>query len=87
VEEPSRDPKAGTVTADPDVHHDGKQSARLEHRGERDWSFEPDSRVAVQPGDLFELEAWLKVHGSGSATLCVATVDSSGKVTDWSFGE
>ena len=62
-------------------------AARIEHRGGKDWSFEPGLRVPVQAGDLFELEAWLKLEsGGGSATVCVSTHDRSGQALDWAYG-
>ena len=60
------------------------------HRTSRRKGLEPRTRarVPVQPGDVFELEAWVKVAGAGggSATLCVSTYDAQGQATDWSYG-
>ena len=77
----------GTLSLDPETVHAGRNAARLEHRGEQDWSLEPEQRITVNPGDVFAFEAWLKVesHG-GSATLCVSTWDRAGHAVDWSFG-
>lgn len=83
----AREAGSGSVARDDQVHHSGKAAARIEHRGTNDWSFEPDLRVAVQPGDIFELDAWMKVQGPGSATLCVSTWDGQGRAIDWSHGE
>jgi hypothetical protein len=83
----TRQPNAGTATVDQSVFHRGAQSVRLEHRGERDWSFEPEERIHVREGDLFEMEVWLKMQGSGRATLCVSTFDPNGRTLSWSFGE
>jgi hypothetical protein len=67
--------------------HGGSQSARVEHRGENDWSLEPALRVPVQTGDIIEFEAWLRwENGGGSATQCVSTHDAAGKALDWSYG-
>jgi hypothetical protein len=83
-----RDAAVGTLTLDSKTSHVGKNSARIEHRGEKDWSLEPALRVTVQAGNVFELEAWLKLEGrGGSATLCVSTHDAQGKALDWSYGE
>ena len=84
----TRDAGVGTLTLDSTTVRSGRQSARIEHRGENDWSFEPAARVPVQPGELFELEAWLKLASrGGNATLCVSTYDTQGRPLDWSYGE
>jgi Glycosyl hydrolases related to GH101 family, GH129 len=83
----TRTPDAGSCNLDRQVFHSGQQSARLEHRGERDWSFEPEERITVQAGDLFEMVAWLKLTGPGSATLCVTTLAPDGQALAWDFGE
>ncbi|MEI7809836.1 MAG: hypothetical protein WCJ07_15265 [Verrucomicrobiota bacterium] len=36
----TRDAHTGTLTLDAAVTHTGKQAARIEHRGQNDWSFE-----------------------------------------------
>ena len=83
----TREAKAGTLTLDTAVAHTGQQSARIEHRGQNDWSFEPLGRLPVQAGDIFEMEAWLKMESQGaSATVCVATYDRAGKAIEWSYG-
>jgi hypothetical protein len=83
----SRDAKAGSVTLDSQVKHTGKSSARIEHKGEQDWSFEPEGRLPVAPGDLFEMEVWLKVQGAGNVILCASTWDATEKNVSWSYGE
>jgi hypothetical protein len=84
----TRDVQVGTLTLDSQTPHSGRNSARIEHRGENDWSLEPALRVPVQAGDIFELEAWLKLESQGaSATLCVSTHDQQGRALDWSYGE
>ncbi len=83
----TRDAEAASLTLDSNIAHDGTRSARVEHRGEKDWSLEPAQRVPVTPGDIFQLEAWLKMEDQGgNATLCVATYDAQGKALDWSYG-
>jgi Glycosyl hydrolases related to GH101 family, GH129/Carbohydrate binding domain len=82
----TRTPGAGACSLDRQVVHSGRQSARIEHHGERDWSFETDRRIDVQAGDLFEMEAWLKLTGPGSATLCVTTLAPDGHALAWDFG-
>jgi hypothetical protein len=83
----TREANAGTLALDADTVHSGKYSARVEHRSQKDWSLEPDRRVLVQAGDVFELEAWLKQEGgSGGVTLCVSTHDPQGNALNWAYG-
>ena len=82
----SREKQAGGAYADLATFHTGKAAARLEHRGEQDWSFEPDRRFDTQPGDLFEFTGWFKTTGPGRVELCVATWDRNGQVIEWSYG-
>ena len=83
----SRQAEAGSLGLDRQTAHQGVNAARIDHRGAEDWSFEPDLRVPVQPGDIFELQAWIRLEGSGSATLCVSAWDAQGKNVDWAYGE
>lgn len=78
---------AGRCELDRVQVHGGRQAVRIEHAGERDWSFEPDQRLAVAEGDYFELEAWVHLEGQGTVTLCAATLDANGRTLSWSFGE
>ena len=48
----TREPDAGEVILDSSIRHSGDRSARVEHTGQRDWSFDPDVRISVQPGDI-----------------------------------
>lgn len=81
--------KAGGLSATVDTQnvHSGKQSLRLEHTGAEDWSLEPALQVEVRPGDLVELECWLRLQGEGTASLCASTWDAQGKVVAWSEGD
>jgi hypothetical protein len=82
----TRIPGAGTAALDREVVHSGQQSLHIEHHGEQDWSLEPAGRLPVRAGDLFEMEVWLKVQGSGSATLGAATFNEKGQALQWDFG-
>jgi hypothetical protein len=83
----TREPGMGQLSVDRQVHHNGSAAARIEHRGTNDWSFEPDLRLSVQPGDVFDLRAWIKLEGEGSVTLCASTWDAEGHNCSWSEGE
>ena len=82
----TREAQTGRVTSERREVHGGQGAARIEHTGQRDWSFESAGRIAVEAGDVFELQAWLKLPGPGSATLCVSTWDSAQHVVSWSYG-
>lgn len=84
----TREPGVGDVLLDSTNAHSGKNSARIEHRGAKDWSFEPSARTSVKAGDAFELVAWLKMASNedANAMACAATFDASGKAIDWSYG-
>jgi hypothetical protein len=83
----TREADAGKLTLDTQTSHSGRNSARIAHRGADDWSFEPALRLPVEAGDVFELEAWLKLENrGGSVTLCASTFDARGKPIEWSCG-
>ena len=63
------------------------QALRLEHTGQRDWSLAHSLNLKVQPGEIYELSAWVRVQGPGSVTLGVVTRDTAGKTLDWAYGE
>src|SRR5262249_34935600 len=58
----------------------------IDHTGQQDWSFQPRLDVPVVPGDLFELEAWLRLEGDARAELSVVTYDAGGSVLEWLYG-
>jgi catechol 2,3-dioxygenase-like lactoylglutathione lyase family enzyme len=82
----TREPHTGRVTVERRDVHSGQGAARIEHTGQKDWSFDSAERLAVVAGDVFELQAWLKVEGAGSANLCVSTWDNHQQVVSWSWG-
>ncbi|MCX8155941.1 MAG: glycoside hydrolase [Verrucomicrobiae bacterium] len=81
----SREPGALKAALDPASPHAGQAALRLEHTGEQDWCLEPQVRLQVQPGEVYEYTAWLKLPEEGNASLCVSTWDAQGQVVDWSF--
>jgi len=82
----TRQPKAGTAVLDKAVRHSGVQSVRIEHKGEKDWSLSRGEKIDVTPGDLFTLQAWVKVDGDGRTTSCVTTYDAKNKPVRWVYG-
>ena len=81
----TRDTGAGSVHIDRETVHGGEYAIRIEHSGENDWSFNPNQKISVNEGDLFALDAWIKVEGTGSGETCVVTYDYNGDVIQWSF--
>ncbi|UCG57369.1 MAG: carbohydrate binding domain-containing protein [Phycisphaerales bacterium] len=82
----TRKPGCGEVTLDKEVFHSGSYAARIEHRGAEDWSFGSEKRLDVKPGDVFTLQAWVKIKGTGNTTIGVITYDDKGKALEWAFG-
>ena len=66
--------------------HSGVRAIRIEHRGDRDWSLAQTLRLDVNPGEIFELSAWVRLQGNGNATLGVVTRDANGQVLSWDYG-
>ena len=59
--------------------------ARIEHSGQKDWSFAQQGRLDVRPGQIYELGGWVRLQAAGDATLCVTLRDRKENVTDWVF--
>ena len=76
----------GKAALDPAVRHEGRQSVRVEHPGAQDWSLSQQNRLAVRPGEIYELAAWVRLEGDGEATASVTLYGAESKVLDWSFG-
>ena len=81
----SRTP-GGRAGLDTTERHAGRQAVRIEHTGSRDWSFGQENPLDVKPGQIYELTAWVRVRGEGTATFCVTLRDAENEVIDWSFG-
>ncbi len=83
----SRDAKAATFALDRQDPHGGGAAGRVEHRGNKDWSLEPQGRLAVEAGDLVEVEAWVRIESqAGSATLCFSSHGPDGTAVEWAYG-
>lgn len=83
----SRQSGVGSVKLDSGNPHSGRALAKVEHRGTNDWSFEPEARVSVQTGDIFESRVWIRLQGSGSVVLCASTWNGEGQSVSWTYGE
>ena len=82
----TRKPNSGEAALDKEVFHSGNYAVRIEHRGAEDWSFSSEKRLDVRPGDLFTLQAWVKIKGTGNTTIGVVTYDEKGQALEWTFG-
>ncbi len=83
----AHDEGQAVVGMDPAVRHQAGASLRIEHRGTRDWSLNPETRLPAQAGDLLEASAWVRVQGQGNASVCFTLRDAQGAVLAWSAGE
>jgi len=81
----TRQDRAGTLALDEQVRHGGKAAGRVEHRSAEDWSLEPGQRLEVHPGDLLEMEVWVKTEGEGSLEFCASTWNKSNQAAEWSY--
>jgi len=80
----TRAARTGKAVLDSSQGHGGTQAVRIEYTGDQDWSLAQAPKINVKPGDIFELSAWVRVQGTGEATLGVITRDSNERVLDWS---
>jgi hypothetical protein len=76
----------GNAAIDAELYHSGKQSARIEHSRQQDWSFHQERVLPVEPGQIYELGGWVRVEGEGTTTLSVILRGENDKVIDWAFG-
>jgi hypothetical protein len=77
----------GTASLDRQLYRSGRQSLRIEHTGQEDWSFHPKVQIPAKPGEIYELSGWVQLKGQGRAELSVVLRDPRGKVLDWSHGK
>jgi hypothetical protein len=80
----TRDPGASRSAIESAAAH--SPWALITHTGEKDWSFCHTLRLAVQPGEIYELSAAIHLEGKGSASLGVVTRDTAGDVLNWDHG-
>ena len=83
----TREPDTGAIVPDNAVRHSGESSARIDHSGDRDWSFAPSDGLTVQSGDRFALTCALRVAGEGTATMGAITYDADGQALDWAYAD
>jgi hypothetical protein len=59
----------------------------IHHSGSNDWSFQQALPLTVEPGDLIEMEAFVRITNGGAASICVSLWDSQHQNLGWSFGD
>jgi len=77
----TRDPNAATLSKEGEVFN-------VIHTGTNDWALSEGNRIAVEPGEVFELTidaAILEGTGNGTASISVVTRDKDGQTIAWSY--
>jgi len=82
----AREAGAAKAVLDAAERHGGVRALRIEHTGRQDWSLKHSLELKVQPGEIYELSAWVRVRGAGRVTLGVVTRDAAGNTIDSSYG-
>ena len=82
----TRERGKGKATIETKVVHSGRRAARIEHTGSLDWSFGQVKPLAVEPGQLYRLRAFVRLEGQGNATLGVILRDRRERVLSWAHG-
>ena len=81
----AREPGKASCSLDQTVFHGGRQSLKVEHSGQEDWSLGAGPSLAVKPGDLFRLEGWARFAGGGSASVGVVAFDAGNHALNWFY--
>jgi len=81
----SNDPQAATLSKDPVEKRVDRETVKIVHTGSKDWAYSDGKRIDVKPGEMFEISAWVKSKGKGSATICATTRDAKNEVLQWSY--
>ena len=82
----SRDEGALTVTVEQTGAPDGEQCVKLVHTGTHDWSLQPDDRLDVKTGDLFDIAARVRLRGTGDVTASAILYNADNEAVSWSAG-
>lgn len=82
----ARTPGSGAMTLDAQVVHAGKNSLKITHTGAEDWSAAQEGQIAVKPGDIFRIQAWVKSENTNDLQISVVTRRANGETQDWTFG-
>lgn len=77
---------AGQLKLVADTVSQGKQAVRIDHTGDKDWSFHPARSFKVEPGEIYELSGSVRLEGDGSAGLSVLLRGEDDQVIEWTYG-
>jgi hypothetical protein len=75
------------VTVDTKIVHGGQAAARIQHRGECDWSLAQRRECRVTAGEIYELAGWARVDGDGRVSLSVTLYDAQHHASQWTYGQ
>ena len=82
----ARDPAALTAKVITTDSHSGQACLRVEHSGERDWSWQQTAPVSVHPGNIIRLGGWVRTEKvQGNVTLTVELQGAGGEVLSWAY--
>ncbi len=77
---------SGSATLKTDGARQGSQAVEIQHSGSQDWSFQRTKTLAVSPGEIYELTAWVRMQGDGHLDLSCTLRDQDNKVIGWTYG-
>lgn len=81
----SRSKDGGRGYVDTSVMHSGSPSYHISSTARADWSLTYGSTVAVNPGEVLTLSAWVKCDQADTAQISVVTRTRSGDVISWNY--
>ncbi|BCM92646.1 hypothetical protein IAD21_04528 [Abditibacteriota bacterium] len=82
----SREVGAGEMALDEVNPHAGHRALKVTHRGSKDWSVAQAQNLAVAPGDIFTIRAWLRAENVQNAQLSVVARRGDNEVINWALG-
>ncbi|MBN1649208.1 MAG: carbohydrate binding domain-containing protein [Spirochaetales bacterium] len=83
----TREEKAGNARIISGKGFEGKKALEITYDGTQDWSFGQVRRVAVSPGEVYEISALaLCSHLDGAVQISVVTRTEDNKVLSWMHG-
>ena len=77
---------SGSATLKTDGARQGRQAVEIQHSGSQDWSFQRTKTLAVSPGEIYELTAWVRMQGDGHLDLSCTLRDQDNEVIGWTYG-
>lgn len=82
----TRDANVGNAEIITDIVHTGTKALHILHWGDRDFSFSPNSKIAVNPGDVYSFSAWVRCDSvSNYIELNIPIYDENYNALDWGY--